>query len=132
GSEHDMTPMHARRRATPRWTRTGSVAAAAVLLAAAARPQARPSARERADALLARMTLDEKLALVHGTGFAMNRGYAGHTPAIERLGIPDLYLADGPNGVGNGSRGVTAFPAAAALAGAWGGRLAQPHRAAPE
>jgi beta-glucosidase len=88
----------------------------------AARPAWMDVARapgERADALLARMTLDEKLAMVHGTGFVMGAGHAGHVPGNSRLGIPALYLADGPNGVGNGSTGVTAFPVAVNQAATW-------------
>jgi beta-glucosidase len=52
--------------------------------------------RDRARALVAQLTLDEKISLVHGTGFITGNGYTGFTPAIERLGIPAFYLADGP------------------------------------
>ena len=79
----------------------------------------------RAAALLAQMTLDEKIAMVHGPGFQLNAGFAGQVPGNERLGIPSLRLADGPNGVGNGSTGVTAFPAAALLAASWDPELAE-------
>ena len=64
----------------------------------------------RARELLARMTLAQKFQMVDGTGFAFNAGYAGHIQGIPALGIPDLYLADGAMGVGNGSTGVTLFP----------------------
>jgi beta-glucosidase len=77
------------------------------------------AARDRAVGLVKRMTLEEKLQLVHGTGFVSNAGYAGHVAGIARLGIPDLFLADGPNGVGNGAMGVTAFPAAINAAATW-------------
>src|SRR3954463_9333840 len=77
----------------------------------------------RAAALVRQMTLDEKISLVHGTGFITGNGYTGFTPAIPRLGIPAFYLADGPNGVGNGARGVTAFPAAISNASSWDTRL---------
>ena len=56
------------------------------------------------------MTLDEKIAMVHGAGYPLPlnaAGYAGVIPANTRLGIPALYLADSPVGVGNGSTGVT-------------------------
>src|SRR3954447_1976540 len=76
-------------------------------------------ARRRAQGLVKRMTLDEKIQLVHGTGFVRNAGYAGHVAGIARLGIPDLFLADGPNGVGNGATGVTAFPAAINASATW-------------
>ena len=74
------------------------------------------------------MTLDEKISLVHGTGFITGSGYTGFTPAIPRLGIPAFYLADGPNGVGNGATGVTAFPAAINNASTWDTRLLTPLR----
>jgi beta-glucosidase len=77
----------------------------------------------RAAALVRQMTLDEKISLVHGTGFITGNGYTGFTPAIPRLGIPAFYLADGPNGVGNGGKGVTAFPAAINNAASWDTRL---------
>ena len=69
------------------------------------------SAQQQASALVQQMTLDEKISLVHGDEFGAS-GFAGHVPGIPRLGIPDLYLADGPNGVGDGATGVTAFPVA--------------------
>ncbi len=77
----------------------------------------------RARALVGQMTLDEKISRVHGTGFITGNGYTGFTPAIPRLGIPAFYLADGPNGVGNGATGVTAFPAAINNASTWDTRL---------
>ena len=65
------------------------------------------------------MTLTQKLQLVDGTGFAFNAGYAGHIQGIPALGIPDLYLADGAMGVGNGSTGVTLFPDGTNSAATW-------------
>ena len=55
----------------------------------------------RVDKLLSQMTLDEKLALVHGVQEdpAVNQGQAGYLPGIPRLGIPGLRFADGPPGV---------------------------------
>src|SRR5512138_866566 len=102
--------------------------AAACATPAPAQAQATPVAR--AEALLARMTLDEKIALVHGDGFALAVGHAGHIKANPRLGIPELFLADGPNGVGNGSSGVTAFPAAVAAAATWDPALVERYGAA--
>lgn len=95
---------------------------AAVLVIGVLAPASRgdtDAARARAAALVARMTLAEKISQVHGTGFTTGNGYTGFTPGIERLGIPPTYLADGPNGVGNGARGVTAFPAALNNAATW-------------
>jgi beta-glucosidase len=88
------------------------------------------AARRRALGLVKQMTLDEKIQLVHGTGFVRNAGYAGHVAGIPRLGIPDLFLADGPNGVGNGATGVTAFPAAINAAATWDTSLEHSYGAA--
>jgi beta-glucosidase len=90
---------------------------------AAAQGGSEAVARARAGALVRQMTLDEKISLVHGTGFITGNGYTGFTPAIPRLGIPAFYLADGPNGVGNGAKGVTAFPAAISNASTWDTQL---------
>src|SRR3954465_801739 len=88
------------------------------------------AARRRAVGLVKRMTLDEKIQLVHGTGFVRNAGFAGHVAGVPRLGIPDLFLADGPNGVGNGATGVTAFPAAINASATWDRSLEQRYGAA--
>jgi beta-glucosidase len=87
-------------------------------------------AEQRANSLLGQMTLDEKIGLVHGDGFRRDSGYAGHLPGIERLGIPDLYVADGPNGVGNGSTGVTVFPSGMAVSSTWDPQLVEAFGAA--
>jgi beta-glucosidase len=79
----------------------------------------RLDAGQRASALLAQMTLAQKLQMVDGTGFAFNAGYAGHIQGIPALGIPDLYLADGAMGVGNGTTGVTEFPDGTDDAATW-------------
>src|SRR3984957_7582438 len=67
--------------------------------------------------LLAAMTLDEKIAFIHGATEPVPsfQGQAGYLPGIARLGIPSLRLADGPPGVL--TRQVsTALPATMALA----------------
>src|SRR3954454_1768975 len=97
--------------------RAGVVLALAVVPTQAAAQGGSPAARART--LVGQMTLDEKISQLHGTGFITGDGYTGFTPAIARLGIPAFYLADGPNGVGNGAKGVTAFPAAISNASTW-------------
>src|SRR3954453_21899251 len=64
----------------------------------------------RAQKLVDAMTLDEKLAMVHGVGLPLPGAGAGSVPAIARLGIPALALSDGPLGPGNGATGVTQWP----------------------
>ncbi len=70
---------------------------------------------QRADALIAQMTLAEKIAMLNGTGGS----YVGNIPANTRLGIPALHLEDGPAGVADGMTGVTAFPAPVGIAASW-------------
>ncbi len=67
------------------------------------------SVDQRVDDLLSRMTLEEKISLLGGTGFA--------TKPIERLGIPELKMSDGPLGVR--WEKSTAFPAGTAMAASW-------------
>jgi beta-glucosidase len=85
-----------------------------------------PTADQRADALLAKMTQSEKLSLVQGGvtsnltyGYTVPRGAAGYVPGIASLGIPELYLADGSVGVGNGVGPATALPSSIASAAGW-------------
>ncbi len=61
---------------------------------------------QRVEDLLKRMTLEEKIALLGGTGFT--------TQPIARLGIPALKMDDGPLGVRWGKS--TAFPAGTCMA----------------
>ncbi len=81
------------------------------------------TARFDVTALLAELTIEEKAALCSGSGF-------WHTRAVERLGIANIMVADGPHGlrkqtvsgddVGMGrSVPATCFPTAAALASSW-------------
>jgi beta-glucosidase len=55
----------------------------------------------RVDKLLSQMTLDEKIAMIYGTGedASTYQGQAGYLPGIKRLGIPPMRFADGPPGV---------------------------------
>jgi beta-glucosidase len=84
------------------------------------------AAQKRADELIAQMSLDEKLQMVHGTGVpgygekkGYVAGYCGRVAGIPRLGIPELRLADGPEGVANGSMDVTAFQSPLGMAASW-------------
>jgi beta-glucosidase len=70
---------------------------------------------DRVNDLLKRLTLDEKIDLLGGTGFA--------SKSIERLGIPELKMADGPIGVRWGE--ATALPSGIALAATWDTLLAK-------
>ena len=73
---------------------------------------------DRVEALLAQLTLEEKVSLMAGANF-------WETVAIPRLGIPSIKVSDGPNGArGAGSpfgSSVTAacFPVGVALASSW-------------
>lgn len=91
----------------------------------------------RADLVMARMTLEEKLQLVHGAGLAAfgpvepsivrSNGGAGFVPGIARLGIPDLNMSDSAVGIANTAREgrySTALPSALALASSWDEKLA--------
>jgi beta-glucosidase len=94
---------------------------------------------KRADLVVAQMTLDEKIQLLHGMGWrslfmpaesgpgVRSLGGAGFVPGIERLGIPDLQMSDAAVGVARGaqkSRYSTALPSAVAEASSWDPKLA--------
>ena len=74
------------------------------------------SASQRADSLVNAMTFSDMAAMVSG---GSGGGYAGVIPANPRLGIPTLYLQDGPAGVADGANNVTAFPAPITIAASW-------------
>ncbi|PRY68800.1 beta-glucosidase [Glaciihabitans tibetensis] len=85
------------------------------------------SAQRRAEELLDRMTLEEKIDMLHGE---VSFDYGFYNAPIERLGIPALTMADGPAGVRVANQdvnegGATAMPAPIALAAAWSGDLAE-------
>ena len=77
--------------------------AAILVLAGTALAAAPPrvTGNARVDGLLARMTLAEKLTLIHDGREDPReyQGQAGYIGGIARLGIPGLRLADGPPGV---------------------------------
>ena len=79
----------------------------------------------RAKAIVARMTLDEKLTELHGIGTPEKFRFI---PGIPRLGIPPLQMTNGPAGVGPGGAGpqkaATALPSPLALAATWDPGLA--------
>lgn len=78
----------------------------------------------RAELLVAAMTRDEKIALVHGA----EGPYCGDIPPIPRLGVPKLDFSDGPAGVTCWSdpiTEVTAFPAPISVAASWDPALAR-------
>jgi beta-glucosidase len=70
---------------------------------------------DRVAEVLAKMTLDQKIQMVHGA----SGPYAGNIPAIPSLCIPALKLEDGPAGVADGMTGVTQLPAPVAGAASW-------------
>jgi beta-glucosidase len=84
----------------------------------------------RIDDILARLTLDEKIGLVHANGMFRSGG-------VERLGIPYLWTDDGPQGVreevgvkswsptGQTDDFATALPPGLTLAATWNPELAR-------
>jgi beta-glucosidase len=78
----------------------------------------------RVEGLIAELTLDEKISLLHGATDPHPLGQAGYVPGVERLGIPPLRLADGPAGV-RVTRHATALPAPVLLASAFDPELAR-------
>ena len=73
--------------------------------------------------LISQMTLEEKCYLMSGKDFWQSR-------SVERLGIPNMTLSDGPHGIRkqegagdqlglNGSLPATCYPTAATIANSW-------------
>jgi beta-glucosidase len=87
-------------------------------------PHAQAVARARS--IVAKMTLDEKIAQLHGIRDPENFRVV---PGLARLGIPALHMTNGPAGVGPGGAGpqkpATAMPAPIALAASWDPELAR-------
>ena len=96
-----------------------TVVTALVGPARAAGPAPAATPVEQAKALVAKMTIDEKIAQLHGIKTSTEYRTV---PAISRLGIPKLLLTNGPAGVSTGGvtqPSATALPAPIALAASW-------------
>ena len=82
------------------------------------------SVEERVEAALSRMTLREKIAMLHAQS-------KFSSPGVPRLGIPEIWTTDGPHGIrpevlwdewnqaGWSNDSCTAFPALTCLAATW-------------
>jgi beta-glucosidase len=87
------------------------------------------SVEQRIEDALSRMTLDEKIAVIHAQS-------KFSSPGVKRLGFPDLWTDDGPHGVrpdvlwdewvqaGQTNDSCVAFPALTCLAATWNPTLA--------
>ena len=85
---------------------------------------------QRIDDALRRMTLDEKIAVIHAQS-------KFSSPGVKRLGFPDLWTDDGPHGVrpdvlwdewvqaGQTNDSCVAFPALTCLAATWNPAMAR-------
>ena len=87
---------------------------------------------ERADLVLGQMTLDERIQMVHGQGWGVLRAGApiparsnfgaGFMAGIDRLGVPDINLADSAVGVRMAAyqgRYATLLPSTLGAASSW-------------
>jgi beta-glucosidase len=87
---------------------------------------------QRADMVLKQMTLDEKIQMVHGAGWGVLRKGspvptrsnfgAGFMAGIDRLGIPDINLADSAVGIRMAAyqgRYATLLPSTLGAAASW-------------
>ncbi|MFG2497604.1 beta-glucosidase [Streptomyces sp. NPDC048441] len=108
----------------------GPIAAAtpATAVAEGAGSPGAAAATRRVRGLIARLTLDEKISLVHGATDPRRLGQAGYLPGIERLGIPELRLSDGPAGV-NVAKSATGLPPVSTLGATFSPRLAREYGA---
>lgn len=91
----------------------------ALFLGANAKSRIDDNARERAKQLVSQMMLEEKCKLIHGSKVGeeeYNDGF--HILPVERLGIPAIRMADGPQGVRNKTHS-TYYPCGISLAASW-------------
>lgn len=83
------------------------------------------SNEERARALVARMTLDEKISQIHMMDM---KGHPREVAGVDRLGVPIFKITNGPAGAGPGDKNptepATALPAEIALGASWDPELA--------
>lgn len=138
-------PRGARIGLRPRWP---NAVAAALLLPALLLPSLTGDARSadpdsprpwfnttltvehRITALLASMTLEEKVQLLYGVEPPFGSGAVGYVPGIPRLNVPPLVLSDGPVGLRDSVRATprrpaTALPATVSLAASFDPALAR-------
>ena len=88
-----------------------------VLSTFAQTPPANADLARRTDAILSKMTLEEKIDYIGGTGFAVR--------AVPKLGLPSLEMSDGPAGVrSNAKFPSTTYAAGIGLAASWNRDLA--------
>ncbi|MBJ7357000.1 glycoside hydrolase family 3 C-terminal domain-containing protein [Nocardioides sp.] len=83
------------------------------------------SPEKRADALVAAMSLDQKLHMLTFSDppWFLYYGTAGHITGIDELCIPDLVLSDAGSGVAGLQYGTTTFPSGVAQASTWDPQL---------
>ncbi len=86
-------------------------------LRAQAAPATPAEVEKRVDALLGRMTLEEKIEIIGGEN-------TFYTHAFPQLGIPSLKMSDGPLGVHDYGP-TSAYPGGIALAASWDVELAK-------
>ncbi|MER5888438.1 glycoside hydrolase family 3 C-terminal domain-containing protein [Streptomyces sp. NPDC001941] len=125
-------PEVTRRTALALLTGAATLAAAATTRLTTTARAASPAARRlrrartaRVDELLRRLTLDEKISLLHGAKDPQGLAGAGYLPGVPRLRIPPVRLADGPAGARVDKHPATALPAPVLLASAFDPGLAR-------
>jgi len=86
--------------------------------------------KNKIDSILSQLTLKEKIAMIHAQS-------KFSTPGVPRLGIPELWMSDGPHGVrgeinwdnwgyaGWTNDSITAFPALTCLAATFNPRISK-------